>query len=136
MNWSHGQAKIRFTSDIAMQCLTFLCQWCTDNAMTGQVVLVWDADPTHKTELVVQQPARVDIRLVFIPAGGTDQYQPLDIAIFPELKNWAMCRLTDKHIDAVMHNQDTDFRMQQTIECVSDAYWSITQDNILKHGKH
>jgi hypothetical protein len=52
-------------------------------------VLVLDVYPSHRTERVLATAEANDVELLFMPAGGTGRFQPLDRLVFGELKSRA-----------------------------------------------
>ena len=51
--------------------------------------LIIDVYKTHKHEKIRQLAQQLNIQLYYIPAGYTDEYQPLDIRVFGALKGMA-----------------------------------------------
>jgi hypothetical protein len=47
--------------------------------------LIFDVYATHRTERVLAAAEANDVELLFVPAGGTGRFQPLDRRIFGEL---------------------------------------------------
>jgi hypothetical protein len=119
------------TSDISSQYLTFLRGWCDEHDVKGKVYLLWDVFRAHKTPDVYAHANDLDIDLITVPANGTSLYQPLDIAIFGELKSRARSRLSSQHIQACLDDCDTDFKIPDTLKCTVDAWKKITQDHVL-----
>jgi hypothetical protein len=60
----------------------------------GSCALILDVYPIHRTDIVTAAAAECDIELVFVPAGGTSEYQPLDSGIFGELMSRAKAEIT------------------------------------------
>jgi hypothetical protein len=52
-------------------------------------VLVLDVYPSHRTERVFATAESNDVELLFVPAGDTGRFQPLDRRVFGELKSRA-----------------------------------------------
>ena len=63
--------------------------WLSNQAGDFLIALVLDVYSAQKTEKVINQANNMDIELLFVPAGGTLQYQPLDRKIFGEIKSRA-----------------------------------------------
>jgi hypothetical protein len=49
-------------------------------------VLILDVHPHHRTDLVLATVDANDVELLFVPAGGTRRFQPLDRRVFGKLK--------------------------------------------------
>jgi hypothetical protein len=120
------------TADVAKHYLSFLRDWATSTGVTGDIVLLWDVFQAHKAKGVVEHAEALGIRLLLIPANGTNYYQPLDMAIYGELKRSAMARLADKHINACLEAAQTGFKIFETIDCILEAWCGITQDHVLR----
>jgi lysophospholipase L1-like esterase len=57
-----------------------------DIAQGYPATLILDVYPTHRTDLVFQTVTANDVELLFVPAGATRRFQPMDRRIFGELK--------------------------------------------------
>jgi hypothetical protein len=66
----------------------------TEIASGNPCLLIVDVYPTHRTETVMAAAEECDVELVFVPAGGTSEYQPLDHRIFGELKSRVRAEIT------------------------------------------
>ena len=51
-----------------------------------KLYLILDVYKSHRSEMIIKQCKDLNIELIFIPAGFTDLYQPLDIKVFGGLK--------------------------------------------------
>jgi hypothetical protein len=79
-------------------------KWLRATRPAGQkLLLVWDVFSAHRDAEVKTEAARLNIELIFILAGMTDKWQPLDDRIFGSLKKRAQQtwvndfrRMTDK----------------------------------------
>jgi hypothetical protein len=67
--------------------------WISEQAHRKPCLLIMDGYPTHRTERVLQKALDLNIEILFIPAGETSMYQPLDARIFGELKSRARVEL-------------------------------------------
>jgi hypothetical protein len=64
--------------------------WIDLDAVDGEpCVLVLDIDPMHRTPAVQASARDLDVELLDVPAGATEEFQPLDRRIFGELKSRA-----------------------------------------------
>jgi hypothetical protein len=62
-------------------------QWIhPEVADRGLCVLILDIYPAHRRDPVVAVSKECDTEFPFVPAGGTNEYQPPDYRIFGELK--------------------------------------------------
>jgi hypothetical protein len=53
------------------------------------IALWWDLFAAHRCSETKELPPQLNIRLEFMPAGATGEYQPLDRKIFGTLKSRA-----------------------------------------------
>ena len=115
-------------SDVAIRYL----QWLAGR-YDQPVTLVWDLYAAHRNPRVKTAAQEAKVNLEFIPAGRTDQIQPLDYRIFGPLKQSARARFDDRWakgetetgiVDAVLSLLD----VWNTIDCYSvlDAWTAIT----------
>jgi hypothetical protein len=63
--------------------------WLREQVPIGDVALLWDVFSAHRDQEVKAYASELGIRLIFIPPGMTDVYQPLDKRIFGHLKQQA-----------------------------------------------
>jgi hypothetical protein len=64
-------------------------EWLSVNCGGEPLMLVLDVSAAHRTTKVKARAAELNIELLFVPAGGTSLYQPLDRRVFGELKSRA-----------------------------------------------
>jgi hypothetical protein len=73
-------------------------RWATENVIVEFIewlnreiadfmpcVLIIDVYPSHRTKRVLVTAEALDVELLFVPAGGTGRFQPMDCPIFGEL---------------------------------------------------
>jgi transposase len=53
-------------------------QWLREQVTVGEIVLLWDVFSAHRDKKVKAYAVELRIRLIFIPPGMIDVYQPLD----------------------------------------------------------
>ena len=90
--------------------------------------VIWDVYPSHRSELVCKTAAELFIELLYVPAGATSRFQPLDVRIFGELKMRA--RAAFEIYKASKGRRDIDFH--DSISILRDCWSKITSENILK----
>jgi hypothetical protein len=71
--------------DMMIRYLEYLSQACQFEPL----MLVLDVYKAHRTTKLKKRANELNIELLFVPAGGTSLYQPLDRRIFGELKSRA-----------------------------------------------
>jgi hypothetical protein len=65
-------------------------RYVRDYEPTGRrIFLILDVHPSHRTDAVKATAAQLDIELIYIPPGATDDLQPLDRKVFGALKGEA-----------------------------------------------
>jgi hypothetical protein len=67
-------------------------RWVTERTRSGRNCLLWDTSSAHRDQAVKEYTAQKGLKLVFIPPGMTDKYQPLDRRVFGSLKSRARAR--------------------------------------------
>lgn len=112
--WSTCQIMIRY--------LTWL-----KNYKNGYMVnVVWDLHASHRSEEVKAKASELEIGLTYIPAGQTDEWQPLDRRIFGILKARACSQFDAQMISQNLENFDIIDAISILLQC-----WSqITQAEI------
>jgi hypothetical protein len=63
-----------------------------------QIDLIWDCFAAHRNQTVRDFAAELKINLHFVPAGATDQYQPLDVKVFGALKSKARKMWNERYV--------------------------------------
>jgi hypothetical protein len=63
--------------------------WLSANCHGEPLLLVLDVYKAHRTAKLRQRARELNAELLFVPAGGTSLYQPLDRRVFGELKSRA-----------------------------------------------
>jgi hypothetical protein len=75
--WIHEQMMVQFL------------EWCSGRANQHPSLSVLDRDPPHRTSSLQEHARELWIELLFISAGGTSKFEPLDHRAFGELKSRA-----------------------------------------------
>jgi hypothetical protein len=102
--------------------------WLSDLAERQHLCLVWDCFSAHRDDLVKSRAEGKDITLEFIPAGLTDEWQPLDLRIFGSLKMQARALFDDEWI----RDDSVELIVAKAIQLLFRAWESITQEEILE----
>lgn len=63
--------------------------WLSAQANGEPCLLIMDVYPSHRTPAVIEHALEMNLEILFVPAGGTALYQPLDARVFGELKSRA-----------------------------------------------
>jgi hypothetical protein len=102
-------------------------EWLSREIASGcPCALILDVYPTHRTELVFDTAAAHDIELLFVPAGATGRFQPLDRRIFGELKARARAEFGRQRWRA--GGNDIDY--EQSLEILGKSWRSISSENV------
>lgn len=83
------------TESVALDYLEWLFH---SYAHSNNFALLWDVYATHRTPRVKQYAEENHIPLLFIPAGQTGEWQPLDFRIFGSLKSRARAQFNRNNI--------------------------------------
>jgi hypothetical protein len=111
--------------DVARQYLDSLRSY---TGSRGPLVLVWDVFTSHRDNTVVAHAFERGIQLIFVPAGQTGTYQPLDLRVFGELKRKIDQRFDHQH----MIDPNVEESPSMAVKYMLDSWGSITQENVLK----
>ena len=90
--------------------------------------LILDVYSAHRTESVLKRAKKLKIELIFIPAGGTGKYQPLDYRLLGEMKS----RAKRLFMLLASKNCDRNITHHQSILLLKEAWKSISTENIRK----
>jgi hypothetical protein len=93
----------------------------------GPVTLIWDQYSGHKGDPVEAMAADNDVQLIYIPAGQTDYWQPLDRRIFGNLKARARGCFNEAHVGYEM----PEINMMWALRCLLQCWRAITREEIL-----
>jgi hypothetical protein len=91
-------------------------------------VLVLDVYTTHRTDKIQQLAENLDIELLYVPSGGTGEYQLLDRLVFGELKSRARAEFARKSTA----ERFVDFDNESTLQVLVQCWNKISVDNVVK----
>jgi hypothetical protein len=78
--------------------------------------LILDVYPTHRTDRVFAIAEAYDVELLFVPAGGTGRFQPMDRRVFGELKARARAAFDRRRWlaegEEISHDESVDILIQ------------------------
>ena len=92
------------------------------------ICLLLDVFPAHTTERVRTTAENFNIELLYIPAGATGIYQPLDKRIFGELKSRARCE--QHRVTTIKGVRELSF--DESITILEHCWAAITENSIKK----
>jgi hypothetical protein len=101
--------------------------WLSDRIKGQNLLLLWDCFAAHRDEAVRSKAEKAHITLEFIPAGLTDEWQPLDLRIFGNLKSRARALFDDQW----MRDGSAELTIATAISLLLKAWNSITQEEVL-----
>ena len=94
--------------------------------------LIWDVYSSHRSDAVVRKAKELNIELLYVPAGMTSVFQPLDIRIFGELKMRARAAfesLKEKKMSRDLEYNDSIVILRDCWDCISaeniDKAWEV-----------
>jgi hypothetical protein len=93
-----------------------------------QLILILDVYPTHRTDRVVESAAANDVELLFVPAGATGRFQPLDRRVFRELK----ARARAEFGRWMWRAGGLDIDYDASIEILARCWAAIAPENVKK----
>lgn len=124
-NVSTHSLKAFMTSDCFIQYLEFIRNQYPD----GKTIhLIVDSYSSHVSTKSKEKAEELNIDLIYIPSGYTDEYQPLDIAVFAALKSIANAKLRRFLLDHPL----TELGMQRSVEYLIESWDAISVETLQK----
>jgi hypothetical protein len=102
-------------------------QWLSDGVKGQELFLLWDCFSAHRDEEVKAKASDSRITLQLIPAGMTNEWQPLDLRIFGSLK----MRARELFDEQWMRDESVELTVATAITVLLKAWASVTQDEVL-----
>ena len=112
--WSTGEVMIRYL------------KWLKERNGGRLIYVLWDLHASHRDEQVKAWAEKEEIGLLYIPAGQTNEWQPLDRRVFGSLKSKAMKMLNEKMIESSLENCD----MCDAVEILLKSWATIDEDEV------
>jgi hypothetical protein len=91
-----------------------------DLSHVTHIDLIWDCYAAHRDATVKEAASRLGINLYYVPAGGTDEFQPLDIKVFGALKATARKVWNQRYINDSSVPQNKVAAVQILLGCWED----------------
>jgi hypothetical protein len=101
--------------------------WPRSRIQREPIVVLWDQFSAHRDQGVKERAQELGIELVFIPAGMTGEYQPLDRRIFGSLK-----ARTRAQFDRHSMSADEELTMSASIRIFLDAWRCVGDEEVLE----
>jgi hypothetical protein len=102
-----------------------------------EIDLIWDCFSAHRNAEIREIATRFKINLHFVPAGGTGDYQPLDVRVFGALKATAKKKWYKRYTDDRESPQDKSSAVEILLESwaevderVINSAWNIFKIDI------
>jgi hypothetical protein len=95
-------------------------------------VLLWDVFSAHRDARIMRIARSLNIELIFIPAGQTDRYQPLDRRVFGPMKE----RAKEEFSLMFVRDFDADPGMPEALQIMVNVWKRFLQDEILEAWDH
>lgn len=82
-------------------------------------VLILDKYPVHMNEIISKKAEQYNIKLIYVPEGGTSKYQPLDVSINGIMKSIGKKLLKDKYVEELdAENQTLDSALKDPLDAL------------------
>ena len=78
------------------------------DSIENKIFLICDSFHAHHTPVVRAEAERLHIKIVPIPEGCTDKYQPLDLKIFGCLKQGARAYISQENVKIIANSINTN----------------------------
>jgi hypothetical protein len=101
-------------------------EWLSVQVNEEPCMVIMDVYPTHRTERVKEKAFEKNIEILYVPAGGTSKYQPLDARVFGELKSRA--RAEFHRLEASEGVRGASF--SKSVKVLLDCWEKISSSNI------
>jgi hypothetical protein len=104
-------------------------QWLRDR-ISGPMALIWDLFAAHRE--VKEAAEQLEITVAYIPAGQTDEWQPLDHRIFGSLKQRAIGRWNRQFLT----QRQPELSVNRALLNLLESWQSIGEDEIQEAWDH
>jgi hypothetical protein len=122
-NWrSHSESGC-MNGDIFCDYLRHLRE---QTSIENRLFLICDVHASHRTPAVKALAEELNIQLIYIPAGATDELQPLDLKVFGSLKSEARRLFRQLAAD----NPDLKLNRQNGSEMMFAAWEALNEDTL------
>ena len=112
-------------TDCFIQYLSFLREQFPGESTINLIV---DSYSSHIAERSQNAAKELNIKLIFIPSGYTDKFQPLDVAVFAVLKSIANGKLRK----FLYEHPDKELGMKKSVQVLIESFDMISDDTLLK----
>jgi hypothetical protein len=105
--------------------------WLRRRMPKSGLAVVWDVFAAHRAEPVKKVAVAVGTQLIFVPAGQTPYWQPLDYRIFGNLKGNAKAQFNA----AQLRPNPPALNLRWGLRCLLENWKGITQDHAIDAWK-
>jgi hypothetical protein len=91
-----------------------------------RILLVLDVYSSHRNEEIIKLADAQNIDLLFIPPGMTGKIQPLDAAVFGQLKSAGSCRW----IQDYLHDPSQEFNKAKASVLLQEYWADLNKEHI------
>jgi hypothetical protein len=102
------------------------------NRYSGPLGLVWDVFAAHRDSEVKETAEEAEITVTFIPAGQTDEWQPLDRRIFGSLKQRAIGRWSRQFL----RDMEPELSVNTALLNLLESWHSIGEEEVREAWDH
>lgn len=119
---SHS-AKSYMTTDVFLRYLQFIRNQYTNNET---IHLIVDSYSSHTSKFSIAKARDLNIDIVFIPNGMTDELQPLDYGVFSILKSIANAKLRNY----MRQNIGSTIGIERSVKFLFDSWEKVSKQTI------
>lgn len=116
------------TDELAIQYLTWLKN---DYAKGNDIFLIWDCYSSHRSQATKDFASSNGIGMLFVPAGQTGTWQPLDFRIFGNLKNKAKARFDENDVVNFSLSAPQKINWAKSVELLLQCWGEIPEEDII-----
>ena len=102
--------------------------WMKNFLQCPSCMIMWDCHSSHRRIDVKEHASKMNVGLIFVPAGQTDEWQPLDRAVFGSLKRRACSQFDELITDVAL----TDVDMSDGIKILVSSWEMIGEKEIAR----
>jgi hypothetical protein len=125
--WSNTEVMIQYLQLLRKIYNTQFAKFPNFKKNRTTIHLIWDCYKAHLNETVRQTAKKLNIKLYFVPAGGTSKLQPLDIKVFGALKSTARRAWGERYAEDQSSKQTKASAVRILFEC----WENLSNDSIL-----
>ena len=98
--------------------------------------MIWDVYAAYRSDEVKEYAIKKEVTLEFIPAGQTDEWQPLDYRIFGDMKQRAKARFDAYYTRCLVNGETPHFTMIDAIAMLVEVWKGMEDENVRRAWRH